>query len=434
MRAAGTARSRLPTRGAALCHDFRMTHSFVYQPDESGYDLREVMEECSALPDLQRVDIVVAWVKRTGLRVVRDSIKAMQDAGAQVRAIIGISQGGTSRQALEESVELFDEAYVFHLPGRTFHPKLYVAYAPDEAAVLVGSHNLTAGGAVTNFEAGVLSRLDLSNEADRMFLQDVTTFVDRLVNDTGVCVPLDEATLSTLVDSGAYLIGDEDGQRDGPGSEPTEDGPGAGEGREPDEDPLFSTSAVDLRKLAVASDGQTSREPAKRKRASGSGATAGSGATSGSRKAKVVRRWYKKLGAIDAQRPERGHPSNTMTLVQAGHELDHKVYFRDEFFGGESWSKTTTARSHKEREVAKVTMEVWIHSKKVGAPTFEIRHTPEYDSGQGNRTTELCWGDFGERLRKRKKALTGLIATLEKYSDGTYRLVIGDSETGPFMK
>ena len=39
-----------------------------------------------------------------------------------------------------------------------------------EAAVLVGSHNLTAGGAVNNFEAGVLSRLGPLYEPDDLNL------------------------------------------------------------------------------------------------------------------------------------------------------------------------------------------------------------------------------------------------------------------------
>src|SRR4051812_12610016 len=136
---------------------------FVHQPYPTGFDLRDYMAAV-ANGAYSELDIVSAWVKRSGVNALRASLEALRWRGGRIRAVIGISQGGTSMQGLHDLAELVDEAYVFHQRGRTFHPKVYRASSPADGLTLVGSHNFTAGGAGNNFEAGALGRLDLSDQ------------------------------------------------------------------------------------------------------------------------------------------------------------------------------------------------------------------------------------------------------------------------------
>ena len=62
----------------------------------------------------------------------------------------------------------------------------------EEASVIViGSSNLTRGGLVANYEAGVGLKLDLKQGADREIYEEVAHYVQRLREDA-TCQPLTE--------------------------------------------------------------------------------------------------------------------------------------------------------------------------------------------------------------------------------------------------
>lgn len=143
----------------------------------------------------------------------------------------------------------------------------------------------------------------------------------------------------------------------------------------------------------------------------------------------VTKRWFKQLHDIDAQQPGGGHISNTMTLVAAGHPVSTQTYFRDDFFGDETWTPTTSGRA-KPRETTTIECEVFVRGEHLGTFDFQIRHTPAYEADQSNRTTELVWGDLGGYLRD--NSLVGNYATLEKLANGKYRLHLQASPTGEF--
>ncbi|MBI2864069.1 MAG: restriction endonuclease [Chloroflexi bacterium] len=83
---------------------------------------------------------------------------------------------GTSRQALELALSLFDATFVTHLPSArqvTFHPKLYIFFGNERGVCLLGSHNLTVGGTETNFEVSVRIEFDRTIEQDEASFQEV---------------------------------------------------------------------------------------------------------------------------------------------------------------------------------------------------------------------------------------------------------------------
>jgi hypothetical protein len=438
-------------------------HEFIHQPYDDGYDLRDFFDDVVAEPAYETLAIVVAWVKRSGVDSLRTSIEELRQRGVALTAVVGISQGGTSRQGLDALYNLVDRAYVFHQPGRTFHPKLYLAHGDSSALVLVGSHNLTAGGAAQNFEAGTLSTLDLSVADERSYFDSVRSFVDALISDHTVCKPLDDDLLDRLRQSSRYRLSDEDSPITG-SAEPMEDPASASDERAEggdDDPPLFGRSGRRLRSITYTSSkpaaslgtggspggaqpppSGTAAGPAPATPATSAGPaggpapsapTAPPGPASGA--ASVLRRWYKELGSIDAQQGSSPdwHASNTMTLVQAGHNIPAQTYFRTTFFGNQSWVQSQTRGPNpKAREVTTIRCEVIANGVSRGMHEFEIRHTPDYESQQSNRVTELRWGDISQYMKS--VSHVGHYATLEQLSDGTYRLFLQPTPAGAFIR
>ena len=139
---------------------------FVAQPFGDGRDLRDFIHEVAEEPLLTRLDVVVAWAKRSGLSRLKRDLETIGTRGAETRIIVGIDEGGATRQGLELARALFGTVHVFHdRSGRTFHPKVYLARGDTSARLMVGSHNLTAGGVYFNYEAGLEAELELPDDA-----------------------------------------------------------------------------------------------------------------------------------------------------------------------------------------------------------------------------------------------------------------------------
>lgn len=82
--------------------------------------------------------------------------------------------------------------------------------------LLTGSHNLTAGGPVANFETGTVITFDPSTPDGRILLESVRdAFIERLIDDTSVCLPLTPGSLSSILTDVSLRIGDEDVPRPG---------------------------------------------------------------------------------------------------------------------------------------------------------------------------------------------------------------------------
>src|SRR5688500_16250844 len=69
---------------------------------------------------------IVAYAKAGPLQRLKSRLEAWRQNGRTVRAIFGVDQQGTSKEALELALALCDEVYVTQERGITFHPKAYV--------------------------------------------------------------------------------------------------------------------------------------------------------------------------------------------------------------------------------------------------------------------------------------------------------------------
>lgn len=406
--------------------------TLIPQPFEDGLSVQALLEKIAADASFVRLDIIVAWAKRSGFRQVRPALEEFRARGGYVRIILGISQGGATRQGLQSAVALTDEAFVFHdAGGRTFHPKLYVATADDRAIVMVGSQNLTRGGTVENFELGVLLEADLTEPTDVAFVSDVDAYIKRLLADHEVCHPLTLDLIGRLAANAAYRVGDEDrwaSRRDG---EDESDNDSVTDDNEITAEGIFGRSRFQLRR----GRSQESHAPSRQAGTShvGSrevGQPPATSSSTGSLRPRILRRWFKPLSRSDAQRlGGASNPTGHLTLVKAGHPIDASQYFRDEFFGDALWRTVDS-----QREQATVVIRVEIDGEDLGDEAFTIDHNPAFEAGQGNRSSTLRWGDRMNRILTREIDVTNRYVTLEQMDDGSYKLVIADAPTGEFLR
>jgi hypothetical protein len=409
-----------------------MDIQFVTQPFLGGTDLRDFLESVAEDENLTGVRAAIAWAKRSGLTRVRESLVSIRDRGA-VQLIIGISEGGATRQGLELALELATEVYIFHDPtGRTFHPKVYLSSGSVRGLLLVGSHNLTAGGVYYNYEAGLRCELNLNDEDDRNLERDVQSYINLLISDTTVCKRLDAQLLSSLLDDPTYRIGDEDVNRRGPS--PSEDQePDAPEDTdtvtedETEQVPIFGRSGTAKRPgPAIGSLARTLAErSALTRRLEPRPAQASAGAP-------AIKRWWKKMSPSDAQKPPNPNSQVTgnLRLSRAHHLINHKVYFRDDFFADAHWIQADP--NDPTYEMCHVEMDVTLDDEDLGTTAFRIDYKPSRIAAQNNVPTVLKWGGvLGNRLRNEDHAHEYVV--LERLQDGSTRLEIQARDPGPFV-
>jgi len=184
---------------------------FISQP-ESPIDLGDVL-----LGELERSDppwlsltAAMAFVKRSGLALLKDALADFGAAGGHISFIVGVDHHGTSVEGLSlllDSIGSHGTVVVFHSEGwTTFHPKLYLFERTDAATLVLGSGNLTAGGLHTNDEAGILISIDRTTSEGENFLQGTKSALARWQDDDSPLVRcLDRALLAQLEAEG-YVV------------------------------------------------------------------------------------------------------------------------------------------------------------------------------------------------------------------------------------
>lgn len=108
-----------------------------------------------AVGDAADVVVAVAWA-RSGW-----ALDQLEESGARVRSLVGVSFGMTTPDALDRLAACGDAWVRENDPRCLFHPKGYLFRRSNGSArLLIGSMNLTRAAFMTNCEAGVLLELD----------------------------------------------------------------------------------------------------------------------------------------------------------------------------------------------------------------------------------------------------------------------------------
>lgn len=121
--------------------------------------------------EYDRIDIVVSFIKMSGLHLLEGAVQDSLGRGAQVRILTTDYLGLTELAALARLHDLMDDhpdqlaVRVFHDSAVSFHPKAYLFYSANgrAEAAFVGSSNLSgsglAGGIEWNLLVGTIDEL-----------------------------------------------------------------------------------------------------------------------------------------------------------------------------------------------------------------------------------------------------------------------------------
>ncbi len=176
-----------------------MSLRFVGQPFTEDAQIGSILRDALADDDLASLWVATAWAKRSGLSRIRSAVTAFSDRGGDSQVIVGIDEGGATREGLELCLELFQEAFVYHDPGtRTFHPKLYTVEGADRAVIVVGSGNLTRGGLFTNYEASFVLEAARANGEEWRVRDGARAYFDRLLDGGDAIRALDTDLIDLL--------------------------------------------------------------------------------------------------------------------------------------------------------------------------------------------------------------------------------------------
>jgi hypothetical protein len=326
-------------------------------------------------------------------------------------------------------LELSDEAFVFHDPGRTFHPKVYLALGTARQSLLVGSSNLTAGGLAWNYEASLW--LDWSQEFPDATVNAVHSWFGRLISEEGACHPLTEDLIEAMINSKDIIIQSElrarrtSKQGDAPeDTDSTEVGSITG---------LFTGVEAQLRRLPRLS--AKSQTPSRTKSIApedlGSSGVPDTGTDPLPLTDEVVvHRWYRQMQHSQAQ--QKLNPDTkvrgSMTLTQADSKIDHLTYFYESFFYGLPWSLVPDKQDQLEVEVA---FHTWIDGHDLGVHNLRVSHAPHRAASQGNVPTWLHWGSLMPYLQA--TSYVGFFTTLERMHNSEFVLIIDRRPNGEYL-
>jgi hypothetical protein len=395
----------------------------ILQPYVGNPCLADVLTQAVDQQEFDRLLMASAWVRRSGLRLIEKAVSSLRSAGGSASLVTGVSLSGATVQGLQSAHELFDKAFVFHQPGRTFHPKLALLTGPRFARAFVGSGNLTAGGLVENWEVGVELTLDREQPDDSAQIAELEHYFTLLMTDAHASRQLTTELIRQMQDDPGIQLGDEDSPSSGLSGGATAGGSA-----------IFQRTAAPIRRAlrpvrsaelgVVGAAGADTAVARLAERASSAREPA---------RSEVELRWSKKLPEADAQRLASSAPTNTVALTQANArgKIKHATWFRETLFGDAVWTQKVE-RNGARYELAIVEFDVWLYGQRLGVHPLEVRHTPRFSSGQSNRAGSLHWGG---PLRQLVAAvdLTGDTLTIERLVDGSFRLTLSDAPVGPVM-
>ena len=118
------------------------------------------------LQSANNVQIAVAFLKYSGVKVIESALRQCLDNGGNVELIAGLDFKTTDPQSIHYFVNLKKQYpktkfYCFGDKGENktdivFHPKIYLFEKGRETTGIVGSTNLTRGGLISNFEVNTI--------------------------------------------------------------------------------------------------------------------------------------------------------------------------------------------------------------------------------------------------------------------------------------
>lgn len=130
----------------------------------------------SVLSTSRSIDVIVSFLKESGLSLITDGLVSALNRGVRIRILTGTYLGITSPFALEELMSLKGdiEIRLFSEDSISFHPKAYIIRSidPHDDCVIIGSSNISASALTDGVEWNCRLRRDVDPESFRSFQEE----------------------------------------------------------------------------------------------------------------------------------------------------------------------------------------------------------------------------------------------------------------------
>jgi len=124
---------------------------------------------------------ISAFASEAGIFGLSGHIQTAKQLFKKLTLIVGIDQEGTSKEALEEILNLNIDSYIFYQTETPiFHPKIYLFEGDKEIKLIVGSSNLTGRGLFTNVESSLLIEFDINDKEGATLLTTLKKYYKTL--------------------------------------------------------------------------------------------------------------------------------------------------------------------------------------------------------------------------------------------------------------
>ncbi|NVM32015.1 MAG: hypothetical protein HWN65_24455 [Candidatus Helarchaeota archaeon] len=369
-----------------------MKVSFLGHGLSSGESVGSALIKSFSDTDFNTFSCLVGFASLSGISGIKESIQKSKQHIKHFNVFIGIDLKGTSKEALEALLGLNVNTNVFYTFSHiVFHPKIYLFEGEKRCRIILGSSNLTKPGLFQNIEASfIIDFAKPDKEGETLLSQIYDYFQSFFTRKVKNLHKLTQELIQDLLEGG--IIPDETERIKIQGKEKA---------------PEKVTRKKDvLKKLKKLFPSIKIQKP-----------------PSGFKTIRVIKKkpvvttvkknawdfkgqllWKKtSLPASDVQYQKEGtNPTGGLRLTQArwkvnGKVIDQTTYFRQNVFGKLAWKKEKTVPYV---EVSEVLCNVRILGEDKGQHRFILRHKPSGEAGQGNYTTLLSWGKFGEEITK----------------------------------
>ncbi len=363
---------------------------------------------------------ISAFASEAGIFGLSKYLNSAKQHFKHLNLVVGIDQEGTSKEALEEIINLSINSYIFyHREQPIFHPKIYLFEGEKYIKLLVGSSNLTGSGLFTNIESSLLIEFEVGDKDGESLLNELKTYYKTLFSfeDPNLHI-ISKETVSGFVQEG--IVPDEETRRENyakiKAQRPTATGDKGAKiqiskrsvPKIPDSFPRKPRKANTIPPTTTA-DGVV---PYQTKESTFVGVPVKTPAE----KVRGALVWQSgPLTQRDLNVP-KGHNTNVTgsMLFKKGLTtgIDQRHYFRDDVFSALPWVHDTAERTkHIERTTAFFNLVILGEDK--GTFALSLTHNTDKKSKsykQKNSMTSLSWGKAKKFIAK--DALIGKSATL----------------------
>lgn len=341
---------------------------------------------------------ISAFATEAGIFGLSGHIQIAKSVFKNLSFIVGIDQEGTSKEALEEILNLNIDSYIFYQSeAPIFHPKIYLFEGDKETKLIVGSSNLTGRGLFTNVESSLLIEFDNTDKEGCTLLTNLKTYYKTLFDySDNNLFKISQIVINDFNARG--IVPDEIERRRIYNTKKVSTTPAT----------TLNTNAiaVPVRRTAKIPANFPAKPPASATSSTQHSITITPPVKSlQTARAPIVPQasflvWEKpSLSKSDARQVTPGSTTKitgNLKLTQAGFHMnniiiDQTTYFRNQIFNQLAWGHPRP--NDNSYEEAYCTFDITILGNPIGFHNLKLSHKPSRVSGQGNVPTWLHWGN-----------------------------------------